>query len=77
MLKKHKGELRKIVTDKLRSYGVAPGELIPDSCHDTFTPPGFRSLMKVTMNEQFNKFKHIDFLSFDLTLDSLFFFLRY
>ncbi len=35
MLKKHKGEPRKIVTDKLRSYGVAHRELIPESIHDT------------------------------------------
>ena len=35
LLKKHKGEPRKIVTDKLRSYGVAHRELIPDSIHDT------------------------------------------
>jgi putative transposase len=35
MLKKHKGEPRKIVTDKLRSCGVAHRELIPDSYHDT------------------------------------------
>ena len=34
-LKKHKGEPRKIVTDKLRSYCVAHRELIPDSIHDT------------------------------------------
>ncbi len=35
LLKKHQGEPRKIVTDKLRSYGVAHRELIPDSIHDT------------------------------------------
>ena len=35
MLKKHKREPRKIVTDKLRSYGVTHRELIPDSIHDT------------------------------------------
>ena len=29
LLKKHRGERRKIVTDKLRSYGVAHRELIP------------------------------------------------
>ena len=34
-LKSHKGEPRKIVTDKLRSYGVAHRELIPSSIHDT------------------------------------------
>ncbi|MEO2175435.1 MAG: DDE-type integrase/transposase/recombinase, partial [bacterium] len=28
-------EPRKIVTDKLRSYGVAHRELIPDTIHDT------------------------------------------
>jgi putative transposase len=35
LLKTHRGEARKIVTDKLRSYGVAHQELIPDSIHDT------------------------------------------
>ena len=35
MLKTHKGDPRKIVTDKLRSYGVAHRELIPESMHDT------------------------------------------
>lgn len=35
LLKKHKGEPMKIVTDKLRSYGVAHRELIPYSIHDT------------------------------------------
>jgi putative transposase len=30
-----KGEPRKIVTDKLRSYGVAHRELIPETIHDT------------------------------------------
>jgi putative transposase len=35
MLKKNKGEPRKIVTDKLRSYGVAHRELIAESIHDT------------------------------------------
>ena len=35
LLRKHKGEPRKIVTDKLRSYGVAHRELIPDTIHDT------------------------------------------
>jgi putative transposase len=35
LLKKHRGEPRKIVTDKLRSYGVAHRELIPDAIHDT------------------------------------------
>lgn len=34
MLKKHKGEPRKIVTDKLRSYGVAHRELIPETIHN-------------------------------------------
>ena len=31
LLKTHCNELRKIVTDKLRSYGVAHRDLIPDS----------------------------------------------
>ena len=31
----HKGEPRKIVTDKLRSYGVAHRELVPEVIHDT------------------------------------------
>ena len=35
LLKKHRGEPREIVTDKLRSYGVAHRELIPDTIHDT------------------------------------------
>ena len=35
MIKKHKGEPRKIVTDKLRSYGVAHREMIPESFHST------------------------------------------
>ena len=35
LLKKNKGEPRQIVTDKLRSYGVAHRDLIPDSIHDT------------------------------------------
>jgi putative transposase len=35
LLRTHHDEPRKIVTDKLRSYGVAHRELIPDSIHDT------------------------------------------
>ena len=35
LLKKHRDEPRKIVTDKFRSYGVAHRELIPDTIHDT------------------------------------------
>jgi len=35
LLKTHRNEPRKIVTDKLRSYGVAHRELFPDSIHDT------------------------------------------
>jgi putative transposase len=35
LLKKHCGEPRKIVTDKLASHGVAHRELILDSIHDT------------------------------------------
>lgn len=35
LLKSHGGEPRKIVTDKLRSYGVARRELIPEAIHDT------------------------------------------
>ena len=35
LLKAHRDEPRKIVTDKLKSYGVAHRELIPDSIHDT------------------------------------------
>ena len=34
LLKEHKSEPRKIVTDKLGSYGVAHRELMPDSIHD-------------------------------------------
>ncbi len=35
LLKAHRIEPRKIVTDKLGSYGVAHRELIPDTIHDT------------------------------------------
>ena len=35
LLKNHKREPRKIVTDKLRSYGVAHREIMPDTIHDT------------------------------------------
>ena len=35
LLKTHRNEPRKIVTDKLRSYGVARRELIPSTIHDT------------------------------------------
>jgi len=35
LLQKHRGEPRKIVTDKLRSYNVAHRELIPETIHDT------------------------------------------
>ncbi len=35
LLRVHKSEPRKIVTDKLGSYGVAHRELIPDTIHDT------------------------------------------
>ncbi|MFT4607404.1 MAG: putative transposase [Arenicella sp.] len=34
MIKKHKGEPRQIVTDKLRSYGVAHRELMPETIHN-------------------------------------------
>ncbi len=35
LLRNHGGEPRKIVTDKLRSYGVAHRELIPAAIHAT------------------------------------------
>jgi putative transposase len=35
LLSSHQSEPRKIVTDKLRSYGVAHRELIPEAIHDT------------------------------------------
>jgi putative transposase len=35
LLRKHQDEPRKIVSGKLRSYGVAHRELIPDTIHDT------------------------------------------
>ena len=35
LIKAHGGEPRKIVPDKLRSYGVAHRELIPEAIHDT------------------------------------------
>ena len=34
LLRNHGGEPRKIVTDKLRSYGVAHRGLIPEAIHD-------------------------------------------
>ena len=34
LLRSHGGEPRKIVTDKVRSYGVAHRELIPDAIHN-------------------------------------------
>jgi len=34
LMRKHKGDPRKIVTDKLRSYDVAHRDLIPESIHD-------------------------------------------
>ena len=35
LIKNHRDEPRRIVTDKLRSYGVAHRELIPNTIHDT------------------------------------------
>ena len=35
VIKRHQDELRKIVTDKLRSYGVAHRQLTPEAIHDT------------------------------------------
>ena len=35
LLRSHGGEPRKIVSDKLRSYGVAHRELLPEVIHDT------------------------------------------
>ena len=35
LMRNHGGEPRKIVTDKLRSYGVAHRELMPDATHNT------------------------------------------
>jgi putative transposase len=35
LLRRHQSEPRKIVTDKLRSYGVAHRELIPEATHET------------------------------------------
>ena len=35
LLRRHGAEPRKIVTDKLRSYGVAHRELIPETIHST------------------------------------------
>ena len=43
LLKTHRDEPRKIVTDKLRSYGVAHRELIPDSIHDTSQYANYRA----------------------------------
>jgi putative transposase len=35
LLKRHADESRKMVTDKLRSYGIALRELFPKAIHDT------------------------------------------
>jgi putative transposase len=35
LLSNHKGNIRRVVTDKLRSYGVAHRELMSDTLHDT------------------------------------------
>ena len=35
VLKRHQDEPRRIVTDQLRSYGVAHRELVPEAFHDT------------------------------------------
>ena len=35
VVRRHKGEPRKIVTDKLRSYGVAHREVIPEAIHSS------------------------------------------
>jgi putative transposase len=35
LLRRHNDEPRKIVTDKLRSYGVARREMLPEAIHDT------------------------------------------
>ncbi len=35
LIKNNRGEPRKIVTDKLRSYGVARRELLPEVLHDS------------------------------------------
>ena len=35
LLRRHSGEPREIVTDKLRSYGVAHRDLIPETIHNT------------------------------------------
>jgi putative transposase len=35
LIRSHGSEPRKIVTDKLRSYGVAHRELIPETIHST------------------------------------------
>ena len=35
LLRRHGGEPREIVTDKLRSYGVAQREMIPETIHNT------------------------------------------
>ncbi|MFT6056889.1 MAG: putative transposase [Pseudohongiellaceae bacterium] len=35
LLRKHKGERRKVVTDTLRSYGVPHRKLIPETIHHT------------------------------------------
>ena len=43
LLRSHGGEPRKIVTDKLRSYGVAHREIIPEAIHDTSQHANYRA----------------------------------
>jgi putative transposase len=43
LIKKHQGEPRKIITDKLRSYGVAHRELMPETIHDTSQYANYRA----------------------------------
>ena len=43
LLTNNRGEPRKIVTDKLRSYGVAHRELIPDTLHDISQYANYRA----------------------------------
>ena len=71
LLRSHGGEPRKIVTDKLRSYGVAHRELIPDAIHDNSQYANNRAVqsheptrVRERVMRKFKSIKQVDFLEF-------------
>ncbi len=48
LLRNHHDEPRKIVTDKLRSYGVAHREIIPDTIHDMAQYANNRAKLRIS-----------------------------